>query len=154
MSQEEYDEYLKEQAEKMKRENADMPVAKVSLYEMNQGIVAGLKTMTGKEVTKVAKEAMTDFLEHVAENFDMVDQPKYYMFLCNELNYYTLFSLAIPDVSKFFVEEFIDLIQSLGNIKAIEPDTNGALAVWVDWANKGECHCFYLFPYDKGVVEV
>ena len=91
------------------------------------------------------------------------------MLLCNELNYYTVVHIistkttAIQDL----INELLNLIIDLGNVRLIEEDNNGVLAVWSslkpvhydmlsDEAKKevDEVHCFYLFPYGKGVIEV
>ena len=65
------------------------------------------------------------------------------------------------------ITEFLDIVINLGDVRLIEEDNNGVLAVWSslkpfnydmlsDEAKEevNKVHCFYLFPYGKGVIEI
>lgn len=144
MEQDEYDALLKERKQK-----SEKAAAGTSLYECNRMLMAQRPDLTIEDI-----EAKVPYLEKWFE-----DNPdKYFMLLCNELNYYTVFHQCTMTFGSFtkLAKEVLDLaIKYIGNIKAIEIDTNGAIAIW-GWQRDEEelPHCFYLFPYGQGVVEV
>ena len=162
MEPEEYEAYLKEQERlvaeaqakaKELAESGSNELTSVSLYELNQGIINGMPALSGDEVLKRAQL----FFDWVAEN-----KGNYYMLLNNELHYYTIFHnhnhAGFPDDDPINIDDFwselLDTLKYAGTIKEMEVDTNGAWSIWIDWHNQKTCHCFYLFPYDEGVVEV
>lgn len=156
MEPEEYEAYLKEQ-EKMiadiKAKNEALKeahpkgLASVTLYELNQNIINTLPPLDGDGESK----ALDNFLKWFSQNEHIIEN--YYMLLCNQLKYYTVFHLNTKDIENFW-KELLDICKECGTIKTMEIDTNGIWAIWLDWQNEGECHCFYLFPYDRGVVEI
>jgi hypothetical protein len=74
------------------------------------------------------------------------------MLLCKELSYYTVFhSEDNCLIANDFIAELWDVLRGM-IIRDVSVDTNGVIAIWIDW-DDGMPHCFYLFPYDKGVVE-
>jgi hypothetical protein len=108
---------------------------------------------------------------------DNVD--KYYMLLCPELHYYTLFHVTTSRLrnddtiivsrgaQKTLTDELIDVLLNLGDVRVIEEDTNGAMAIWSSFEPEhydslsddakeeaDKVHCFYLFPYGGGVIEI
>ena len=125
------------------KEDESAPQVEVSLYELNQMMVAQMPDMEQDTMKE-------NFIKWYQEN-----KASYFMFLCRELSYYTLFHLGLDSNSKEekFWTEVYETCAYVGDIKMMEVDTNGALAVWMNWNNEGY-HCFYLFPYDEGVVEV
>ena len=91
------------------------------------------------------------------EFFDWIsklpDNPKFYMLLCHELNYYTVFHINDTATKEDFWNELYDIAKELGTLKAMEIDS-GCFSIWADWPQDNISHLFYLFPYDRGVVEV
>lgn len=85
------------------------------------------------------------------------DRPKgkYYMLLCNELRYYTLFNM-INDSIDSLVDEVRECAESRGEILDIGLDesTNEAYEIWIKDYEDGEPHVFMFFNYDLGVIEV
>lgn len=144
MEQDEFDN-LQEVFSK-EQEHKDEKIAGTSLYECNRMLMAQRPDLTVEEI-----EARVPYLEKWFE-----DNPdRYFMLLCNELNYYTVFHQCTTTFGAFtkLAKEVLDLATKyIGNIKAIEVDTNGAIAIW-GWQDELP-HCFYLFPYGQGVVEV
>lgn len=135
--------------EKYKQEHKNEKLAEMSLYECNRMLMAKQPDLTIKDI-----ESKVPYLEKWFE-----DHPdRYFMLLCNELNYFTVFHQCTTTFGSFtkLAKEVLDLaIGSIGNIKAIETDTNGMIAIWGWQQEKDESpHCFYLFPYGQGVVEV
>lgn len=143
MEQSEYQEYLKNKGQK---KNEDKHVAQVSLYELNQSIIAGQPALSGDGVRK----GQLEFFDWISK---LPDNPKFYMLLCHELNYYTVFHLGDVATKENFWNELYEIAKELGTLKVIEIDS-GCFSIWVDWPQDNTPHLFYLFPYDRGVVEV
>ena len=161
MEPEEYEAYLKEQERLVEEaqakakelaESGSNELASVSLYELNQGIINGMPALSEDGVLKRAQL----FFDWVAEN-----KGNYYMLLNHELHQYTVCHTrnhtGFPDDDPIDLDDFwselLDTLKYVGTIKEMEVDS-GAWSIWVDWQDEGTCHCFYLFPYDGGVVEV
>ena len=78
------------------------------------------------------------------------------MLLNNDNKYYTLYTFTQePYNIKQMVNEIIEVIaQDLGKIKMINTSQDGnAIEIWTIFAND-ECEVFYLFDYQKGVIEI
>ena len=143
MEQDEYQEYLKN---KNQKKDESEPVAQVSLYQLNQDIMSNQPALSGDGVRK----GQLEFFDWISK---LPDDPKFYMLLCHELNYYTLFHINDTATREDFWNEFYDIAKELGTLKAMEIDS-GCFSIWVDWPQDNISHLFYLFPYDRGVVEV
>ena len=135
--------------EKYKQEHKDEKLAEISLYECNRLLMAKQPNLTIEDI-----ESKVPYLEKWFEE----NPDTYFMLLCNELNYYTVFHQCTTTFGSFtkLAKEVLDLaMKYIGNIKVIETDTNGVIAIWGWQQEKDELpHCFYLFPYGQGVVEV
>lgn len=118
----------------------------ISLYELNRGLISQLKPYD-MEDTKKAFEAVKDWL---SKNRD-----SYYMFLCKEKSYFTVFdatqsSYIVVDMAS----QFFALLEEFDVIYSIEVDTNNAVAVWACFDDDELPHCYYLFPYGRGVIRL
>lgn len=148
MEADEYELYLAERQKKLdeQKEKLKPTDTGIDLYSMNQGIVDTLPALRGDEVQKTAQLF-----------FDWIDsnESNYYMLLCNELRYYTVFHNNNEFINKEqFWSELIDIANSAGQIKVLEVDSNGVFSIWLNWNLDNKSHLFYLFPYEKGVVEL
>lgn len=143
MEQDEYQEYLKN---KNQKKDESKPVAQVNLYQLNQDIMSNQPALSGDGVRK----GQLEFFDWISK---LPDNPKFYMLLCHELNYYTVFHINDTATKEDFWNELYDIAKELGTLKAMEIDS-GCFSIWVDWPQDNISHLFYLFPYDRGVVEV
>lgn len=168
MEPEEYETYLKQQEEKqeklkayyesLKKDNSNLKGP--TLYELNKQIIAQMPILNEDEIRRCSDT----LLKYFVKNSD-----SYYMLLCNELNYYTVFHIISTKTTAMqdLITEFLDIVINLGDVRLIEEDNNGVLAVWSslkpfnydmlsDEAKEevNKVHCFYLFPYGKGVIEI
>ena len=117
----------------------------IDLYTMNQNIINQLPVYTDEDMDR-AEDTIHDWIYNG-------HRANYYMLLCKELSYYTLFhSVDNCLIGEDFIRELWDVCSYLGPIHDISVDDNDAIAIWAEWEDTG-VHCFYLFPYDKGVVE-
>lgn len=166
MEPEEYEAYLKEQERLVEEaqakskelaESGSNELTSVSLYELNQGIINNMPALDEDGKLKARQK----FFEWFWGNDDANNIDHYYMLLCKELNYYTIFhnSQHCANATDDLIDEddlwreLMDVLSYVGDIKVMEADTNGAWSIWADWHGEG-CHCFYFFPYGGGVVEV
>ena len=127
---------------------ADTDVVEMTLYDMNAQIMKQLPNHTNKQIR-----------EDIAliNSFDKNERARYYMLLCKEYNYYTIFSYLQTwyNSNEALGEAVIDCLDSVGPIRACDYDNSAnptAIELWVS-ANEDEVYCFHLFPYDIGVVE-
>ena len=118
----------------------------MNLYELNQAGYAALPTMTKEEIIS-KKDAIFNFMS--GDNLG-----SYYMLLCNELRYYTLFDVYRPFgkiITGSMVDEILEIIISLGELKAIEVNSS-MIEFWV--LKDNECHMYAFFNYDNGVIQL
>ena len=126
--------------------DAEDNLAEVSLYELNQQLIAQMPEYDEKKWTD-AKLIVADWYNKHKDN--------YYMLLCHERNYYTLFDMTRENViGADLAYELQDTIRYVGAVHDISVDTNDMIAVWAKWHDTDNVHCFYLFPYGQGVVHV
>lgn len=114
----------------------------MTLYEFNQAGYLSLPTMTKEDI-----EADFPMLVSFAENH----WGEYYMLLNNDLHYYTLFHWRDNGV-QVLVEELLDIVQSLGELKAIEVNDNDAVEFWIK--NDNVCNMYVFFNCGRGVIVV
>lgn len=117
----------------------------MSAYDMNKQIMGQLpeldaKTLAGK------KEMMREFMQ--------LNDATFYMLLCRDINYYTLFykTPVEHELAEEFLEDIMidECLPNIGKIKSIEL-TDGAIEIWVQDAE--DCvYVAYFFPYDSGVI--
>ena len=123
----------------------------MTLYDINKQMVGKLPPIdiADEEIAKRYNKAFNDFIEKI--------QNKYYMFLCRELNYFTLFHKN-PDNDETFNDVIIEIINNYGTWITWEwaDEEHTTLEYWakVKIQGKEEVCCFMLFGYDNGVVEV
>lgn len=119
---------------------------KMSNYELNKCVIGQMKELTPEEVDKKLE---------IIDSYVQESNNKYFMLLCNELNYYTVFetnSLSNDDPYLNMSSAVYDIIKNLGQIKDINDSGSGAIEIWI--TNNDETHCYHLFDYDAGIVPV
>lgn len=136
MEQEEF-----ENIGKLDPKEVQTPIA--SLYELNQMAFKNMDAWTGDGESKGELE----FFNWISQYRDK----KYFMLLCNELRYYTVFHMADFNAKRMW-DELKDVMSYVGPVCLMEKDSNNCWSVWAK--SEDEPHLFYMFPYDNGVVEV
>lgn len=117
----------------------------MTLYELNQVGYANLPTMTEQEIEEAKIKVISPFIMNHASH--------YYMLLCNEKHYYTVFALKATFESARITKTLFEIFQELGEIKSIE-ENNGALEFWIKAKDEETCNVYVLFDYSQGVVEI
>ena len=74
----------------------------------------------------------------------------YYMLLCKDISYYTLF-IKDANSKDNFGSEVIACAEYLGDVKSIElNEDKSAIEIW--FTNQNSSYVMYLFNYEDGVI--
>lgn len=115
----------------------------MTAYDINKQIMIQLPRLTPEEI----EETKSLFAE-----YNQNEGQEYFMLLCHELRYYTLFRTGCYTDER--AEDIIvdECLKNLGDIISIEKSENGyAIEIWI--AVNDEAYVMYYFNYDEGVVE-
>ena len=110
----------------------------LNAYDINKQIIGQLPTLTREELIEKKK---------IIRKFKATCNNVYYMLLCRELNYYTVFVSHVTALETM-EDVVLECAQVHGEIKAIE-EVDGAIEIWV--SNDEDTYAMYFFPYDQGV---
>lgn len=115
----------------------------MSLYELNKTIIDQLPALTNEQLTKYKVE-INQFVRDTNNS--------YYMLLCNELHYYTIFATAsvLENVQKLGTI-IIDLFKESEKIIVSIEKESDHYEIWAK--NQTDTNVYMLFPYDKGVIK-
>lgn len=115
---------------------------KMSAYDLNKQIIGQLQILDDV-VLQEKKELVRQYINDIND--------EYYMLLCRDTNYYTIFHKT-PVADEIFEDVLIDeCLPAMGEIKSIERTDDGAIEIW--FQSGDEVFVAYLFPYGAGVVE-
>lgn len=115
----------------------------LSLYEMNRQIISQLPTY-GEEQIETAKDTIVEYVT------DHNHKDEYYMLLCHELKYFTVF-VRHTNPKENIEDALLDCLSYVGEIKSIERSADElALEIWV--TVDGEAYVMYFFDYGRGIV--
>ena len=138
-----------------KYRNKNKQVPQMTLYDLNKQMVKSLPPMD--------EEGKSAFINNIFNKFIEKDSNKYYMLLCKELSYFTVFHKDDINTDNF-AETIHQLLSERGTIITAGWDNEknqNSIEYWVSVKtpiennpNYAEIYCFYLFRYDEGVVEV
>lgn len=115
----------------------------MNLYDLNKQIISQMPTLD--------EDGIDLALMTIAAYIKNTDN-KFYMLLCKDVNYYTLFSISTTITEPYACEEVLACASDWGVLKSVEVNDNDAVEIWVQ-DEQGEAMVMYLFPYDMGVVE-
>lgn len=112
----------------------------LTLYDMNKQIIAQQPSMSDSDIQR-----------EIINNFRGLNPGKYYMLLCNDIKYFTLFCYD-KDADEPFENLMLECISNVGTIHDISlTNDSTALEIWVNLPND-DLVAMYLFNYDAGVV--
>lgn len=124
-----------------------------TLYEINKTILKdSKKVLRGKALTNAIDKSVNPFLKKC-------DYCSYLMLLSNDKRYYTIFHAAERNFNEekckeTFKLELRNCLSYCGEILSMElTDSEDAIEIWIR-DEQGEVSCYYLFPYDAGVIEL
>lgn len=95
----------------------------------------------------------------IINDFHKVHKNRYYIALCHNLRYFTVYDTkpndANLDLKVSFGAEVIDCTSNLGDILDVQfSDNKQSVEIWVKRSSDRGAECVILIPYDKGMVKV
>ena len=116
----------------------------MSLYEINQNLMSQMPDYTPEQIKELENKVDSWVNEKYLSN-------KYFMLLCNDIHYYTLFHLN-PEKSDFRTvgEGLTYLLYEAGYTISAEEECDDHFEIWGKKDKKA--FAFMLFPYDQGVI--
>ena len=143
------------------QKNEKTKISGATLYDLNKQII----DQTGSPMTD---EDLYDALDYIVAPFfkknieqrinkDDFDNC-YFMLLCREDNNYTIFNvrnyLDFHEPILMACDELRTCLKNRGKVYSMEKaEDNYAIEIWLQDADKGML-CYYLFPYNEGVIEI
>ena len=115
----------------------------ITMYDINKQIINQMPVLTDEQIA----EAKLSLIHCIKET-----ENEYYMLLCKEISYYTLFHIVDYLTEPNIYDEIIDCVQNLGDIKSIELIDNSVIEIWFQ-PKDDEAKVMYFFAYDAGVIE-
>lgn len=123
----------------------DAPKMELNNYDMHKQLYAQMKPLSDEDLNKK--------LVSIGGWFSTFAKDKYFMLMCKEISYYTVFRFNKPNYTKG-VEELKKTLQFRGQIiDIVYVHAENAYECWVK-NSLGEMEMYYLFNYDWGVVEI
>lgn len=111
-------------------------------YELNKQIIGQLETL--------GKDELAEKRELIA-NFKRECNAQFYMLLCRDINYFTVFQVVEKDADDILQDAVIECAKVIGQIKAIDlTEGKDAIELWMTYEE--ETYVAYFFPYDSGVI--
>ena len=119
-------------------------VISMNAYDVNKQIIGQLE---------ILDEAALEEKHKLIREFVNKTNNKYFMLLCRDLNYYTLFVYDTHDAQECIDDVVIECANFLGKIKAIDTtEDQEAIEIWIT-NSSDSTHVMYFFAYDTGVIE-
>ena len=115
----------------------------MNIYDINKQLISQMAALSDEDLEDSKQLIHSYFQEHENE---------FYMLLCKDISYYTLFHIVDYIAEPAAADEVIACIKDIGTAKSIDRTEDGAIEIW---AQPGESDplAMYLFPYDAGVVQ-
>jgi hypothetical protein len=117
-----------------------------TLYDFNKAAMLNESKLNKKE----RKEKKEELSKYFLDNSDK----KYFMLLCNELKYYTIFSFISKGKEQYetAAQDVFECLENWKDVLSVErTEDKTSYEIWV--RDNNEVYAFYLFPYDAGVIE-
>ena len=123
-------------------------------HKMTLGSVYDLNRSLYKNVPPMAADSAQEFFNNVGMWFSSKPGNVYFMFLCRELNDYTIFHFGTTNFAQGQTE-LEDLVKSRGELKDIEynHDTD-SYDFWVTSVFDEEVHMYKLFMCQDFIIEI
>ena len=114
----------------------------LTMYDLNKQVISQLPTLGEDELTQAWL---------TIDNYVQACSAKYFMLLCNDIRYYTVFALL--GTGEQCATEVLDCISNLGALKSVGlTEDEAAIEIW--FQPEGEQpFAAYFFNYEGGVIE-
>ena len=115
----------------------------MSIYDVNKQIIAQLPPISEEDMVAVKRDIIRKYCDQ--------QKAEYYMLLCRDINYYTVFRIDLKLADETVDDVLVDCANYIGAIKSIGfTEDEQALELWM--TNEEDTYVAYFFPYDKGVI--
>ena len=115
----------------------------MNMYDINKQIIAQLSPIDEEDMVVVKREIIRKYCDQM--------KAEYYMLLCRDINYYTVFRMDIKLADETIEDVLVDCANYIGAIKSIGfTEDEQALELWM--TNEEDTYAAYFFPYDQGVI--
>lgn len=122
--------------------------------EFTLGTVYDVHKELFKKVGPLPEKKKKEALANVGGWFGSHVKRNYYMLMCKEKSFYTVFHFNNHNYSKG-IHELEELLEWQGEILEIHyVHGEDSYECWVKDKETGEVSMYYLFPYDWGVIEI
>lgn len=116
---------------------------KMNAYDINKQIISQLPAITDEDLEAVKSQIIRKYCDQM--------KAEYYMLLCRDINYYTVFRIDLKLADETVDEALVDCAKYIGAIKSIGfTEDEQALELWM--TNEEDTYVAYFFPYDQGVI--
>ena len=116
----------------------------MNMYDINKQFMSQFATLSDEDLENGRE---------VIRNYFQTQQNEFYMLLCKDINYYTLFHIVDYITEPAAADEVIECIKCIGAVKAIDlTEGESAIEIWVQEEGRDPM-VMYLFSYDTGVIE-
>ena len=116
----------------------------MTIYDLNKQVISQMGILEG-----AAREEAHLHITDMATSSNNT----YFMLLCRDINYYTLFKLNKDNNGLCNIaNEVFECVEDIGAIKSVESVEGDAIEIWVHPVDEDPI-VMYLFPYDAGVIE-
>lgn len=112
----------------------------MTAYELNKQIITQLPNINNEDMVRGLEE-INEFIDEMKN--------VYYMLLCKELSYYTVF-VHTGLSGERLCDVVVECAGNVGCVKSIERNKHGAIEIWV--SKNEDSYAMYFFPYDGGIV--
>ena len=119
-----------------------------TLYDFNKEAMKNEKPLDPIELhnkVKTIAEEMYDSEEH---------DEHYWMLLCHDRRDYTLFNIIAAESYSVIVDELKPTLVNRGYVLSVDKQPDNAWEIWIRDIETEENFAYYLFQYDKGVIEI
>ena len=114
----------------------------LTLYDINKMLIKDSSPLDANERWELGKA-----IWQLCENTNN----KFYMLLCNDIRYYTLFNRT-KDAYEVIEDIVMECAEDIGKIISYNA-TEESIEIWVRVDEVEEIFVMYFFPYDRGVVK-
>lgn len=143
------------------QKNEKTKISGATLYDLNKQIINQTENpMTDEDLYDALDYIVAPFFKkNIEQRINKEDFDNcYFMLLCKEDNNYTLFNvrnyLDFQEPVLMACDELRICLKNRGKVYSIEnTEDNYAIEIWLKDADKGML-CYYLFPYNEGVIEI
>ena len=116
----------------------------MTIYDLNKQVISQMGILEG-----AAREEAHLHITDMATRSNNT----YFMLLCRDINYYTLFKLNKDNNDLCNIaNEVFECAEDIGAIKSVESVDGDAIEIWVHPVDSDPI-VMYLLPYDAGVIE-